>query len=208
MLHETSSHTASLGQQAPGPPCPLAPSLFAARAGHRRAGPRGRARLPGGHRGGGLGAAGGRVCVILLCCEAAHWTEACPARSLLTPPLLPNTQAAVTAGTRLPICAFPLPCVYVAPVIVSWTCGVTVPVAIQRVGGVGWGGEWGPWEAGGARLLLLLLPHLGLPSSASQPLTHPTSTPPPQCNVAPKPIIICGKAGLPVKPEQVGGRGW
>lgn len=55
-----------------------------------------------------------------------------------TCPSLRRLQAAFTAGIRLPICIFPLPCLYLAPVIISWSCGVTVPVAILKVwGGVG-----------------------------------------------------------------------
>lgn len=49
-----------------------------------------------------------------------------------TPPL----QASAAAGIKLPICLFPLPCVYLAPVIISFTCGVPVVTALTQVGGL------------------------------------------------------------------------
>ncbi|PSC75803.1 hypothetical protein C2E20_1029 [Micractinium conductrix] len=62
--------------------------------------------------------------------------------------------ASTAAGIKLPACIFPISCVYIAPVIVSYICAVPVRVVFE------------------------------------------------ECATQPKVIIICGKAGLPVRPEQ------
>jgi hypothetical protein len=49
-------------------------------------------------------------------------------------PLHPaSLQASAAAGIKLPICIFPISCVYVAPVIVSYVCGIPIYTALAEV---------------------------------------------------------------------------
>lgn len=43
-------------------------------------------------------------------------------------------QAVAAANIKLPACLFPISCVYIAPILVSYTCGVPVVTALAKVG--------------------------------------------------------------------------
>lgn len=49
------------------------------------------------------------------------------------PPSRPPSQAADSLDIQLPVCLFPISCVYVAPYVVSHVCGVTLYAALAKV---------------------------------------------------------------------------
>ena len=51
------------------------------------------------------------------------------------PPSPPARQASTAAGIKLPACIFPISCVYIAPVIVSYICAVPVRVVFEEASG-------------------------------------------------------------------------